>query len=267
MWKKKPKAPQDKPARKGGPVKALQRGFFHLFNDKRPLTRTLFVGMMASVPAAGMVGLSQEHPSDARGPNGAAAAAAYSAQFNTLARDSHTVRISNEQSIMLEARAMELAARLSLDTNISEQDAVRISRAFLRDMQDDRFSDFIRQTYRDFADKGQFLEEARADALKNQGYGRMDAGDRANLVVGELHQMPAHEYGDFMMYYFIFFSSMQGVALGLLRRGTKRDNQLKQEKRNDTFASHKNELADLLAPKGASTPRPPAPPQDKPYRK
>lgn len=265
MWKKKPKTAA-KP-RKDGPLKGVQRGFFHLFNDKRPLTRTLFVGMMASVPAVGMVGMSQERPSDVRGPNGAAAAAAYSQEFNTLARDSHTVRISNEQSILLEARAMELAARLSLDANISERDAVRISRTFLRDMQDDRFSGFIRQTYRDFADKGQFLEEARADAMKNQGYGRLDEGDRANLVVGELHQLPAHDYGDFLMYYFIFFSSMQGVALGLLRRGTKRDNELKQEKRNDAFASHKSELADLLAPKGAATPRPPQPPRDEPYRK
>lgn len=272
--KKKPGTSQSNEIQKAGPFKRAERRFFHFFNDKGRKRRVILMGVLAYFPAATMADMQKEDPSTQRGANGAAQVEQYRGDFGRIARGTNTITISSDgtvvrtdsaRALQLEAQAMELAARLVNDTNISERDAQMLARQFLRDINDPAISRELRQIFGTIGNSSAFLNEARAEIRNNPALSG-DQGERANQVIAKAASLSAED-NDLFRYFFnylIFFMVFQSGAEALLRRGSRRDDKLKGEARVEILSDKIAELKASLTPKGQAEAAPaPATPAEK----
>ncbi len=269
MFKKKKQQQPPQPAglKKAGPLKRAERRFFNIFNDKSRKRRIVLLGMLAYLPAMTIAEMQKEDPSATRQAGGTEQVQQYRSEIGQITRDSNTITIGKDGTIvrgdsaraqMIEARTMDLAARLANDTKISEKDAQELTRMFLRDMNDPVISRDLARILSTMSASSAFLEEARAN-LTNMS---TDRGERAGQIISAAAEMKGDDslYG-YLFNYLIFFMLFQTGAEALLRRGSRRDDKLKKEEMTENFAERAAQIRAMLAPKGqepraAETPLP-----------
>lgn len=268
FFNKKKTADAASPAAKKASIgKKAERGFFHVFNDKSRGRRIMFSAAFVCLPASMAMGLMEKDPADAQGTKGPQHVQQYQNEISSLVRDSHSIRINAEglpassidaaRDAELNQRANALAQRLILDSEISERDAQRLARQFLRDMQDHTVMRAVQHTYAKLQKNSAYLFEAREKTGIHDV--TTATGAKADQV---LSSAASQSGGDYMWHLFMVYGLMFGVFDGALsaalRAGRRRDDELKQEQRTDNFRDAKSELDSLLTPKnkpGASTPR------------
>lgn len=268
FFNKKKTADTPSPAAKKTSLgKKAERGFFHIFNDKSRGRRIMFSAAFVCLPASMAMGFMEKDPADAQGTKGPLHVQQYQQEIRTLVRDSHSIRINAQglpasnidatRDAELNQRANALAQRLILDSEISERDAQRLAHQFLRDMQDHTVMQAVQRTYAKLQKNSAFLFEAR------ESTGIYDATSatpaKADAVLSSAaDKSGSHYMWDLFIVYGIMFGLFDGALSSALRAGRRRDDELKQEQRSDTFRDAKSELDSLLTPKtkpGASSPR------------
>ena len=275
MFKKK-KQQEPNGIKKAGPFKRMERRFFNIFNDKGRKKSVVLLGVLAYLPAMTIAEMQKEDPNTQRQNGGAEQVQQYRSEISQITRDGNTITINSdgtiargdaERAMQIEARTMDLAARLANDTKISEQDALELTRQFMRDMNDPVISRELRQVLGVMGASTAFLEEARAHLTNLPA----DQGARANQIISTAASMQADDslYG-YLLNYLMFFMLFQTGAEALLRRGTRRDDKLKKDELIENFSERAAQIRAMLTPKGqdpraAETPA--AAPAEKPAAK
>ncbi len=259
MFKKKKTTTPASPVKKAGIVKKAERRFFSLFNDKSRLRRTILTSMMLTVPA--MMLTDHEDPSAQRGSQGAEHVQQYRSEISQITREGNTIRISGDGTVAasdaqraqaLEARAEALAARLAGDAQISEQDAQQLTRMFLRDINNPVFGKELRQMLDSLADNSAFLNEARERLSTGQ-----NASPGAERIIDKASAMNSSDFTySYMYHYFLMMMLLETAVMGLLRRGSKRDDKLKKEELIEDFSERAAQIRAMLTPKGQTPPTP-----------
>lgn len=261
MSKNKKNASPVPPAHKAGPLKKAERRFFNVFNDKGSWKRLMLTGVI-SVPAALI--LPNRAPSTTVTPEGAEHVVQYQSEISRLARDSHTLRISSADTAVgafdakaFDATATMLAARLATDAQISEKDAQQLARMFLQDINDPVIGPELRRVIEGIADNGAFLEEARAKA---------PSASTQQIVSSAAKLNRWDRLSEYMHIYICMLLFFEATLTGILRRGSRRDDKLKQEKMIEDFSDRAAQVRAMLTPKGQA-PRAPEPPITTPPQK
>ncbi len=262
MSKKKKTTQPVPPVHKAGPLKKAERRFFNVFNDKGNWRRLMLTSVMISVPASLITG--DKDPSTIATPEGAEHVVQYQSEISRLARDSHTLRISSADTAAgafdakaFDATATMLAARLATDAQISEKDAQQLASMFLQDINDPVIGPELRRVIEGIADNGAFLEEARARAPSAS----------TQQIVSSAATLNARDHLSRYMYnYFILLLFFETTLTGILRRASRRDDKLKQEKMIEDFSDRAAQVRAMLTPKGQA-PRAPEPPITTPPQK
>lgn len=250
FWKKKDQPADKKPSR--SLRKKAERRFFHVFNNKSKARRVVFVGILAWFPAYGGTLLMQDVPDTERKPDSAEKVQQYEGDIRRIAANSRDAATA----VTVNIDGVELAKRLALDTGISEQDARLLARQFLRDVESGNINPSLMRVMRGIESNAAFLDEARAE-IDAASSGGNDAA-RVIDILKEANKMDNDSYWyRFFIAYVFLFPAMQSGVNTMLRRGARRDDELKQEERREVIEDKVRDIRDMMAPK-SPLPKPPA---------
>lgn len=260
--RKNPSQPDTFPPRpaRAGIAKRLQRRFFAVFNDKAQKRRMRITSALA-LPVAVFFGQVHEPPSQAREDGGAAKVWELQQQIQDLARSSHSQEFrANSNEARVESELVAIA--LMYDHRISEYDAQQLARKFLREVKDPAFNAFAHEVIQSIGKDAYYLQNARENLLGTDAYKKLPNGtEQMRAVMNEMEDGEPLwlEAARSLQLYFILFVIFEMGTRGLFRRGSRRDDKLKQEERAELVHDAAAKLKELLAPKGNTTS--PTPPQ------
>jgi hypothetical protein len=265
---------KDRPAPAAQAAKKLERGFFHVFSDKSRGRRVVFVGLLAWLPSFGIADGMREDPDTARSGRGAAQVEHYNREIGRMIRDSHTATVtgaladparSYEENAALadiDARARYLAQRLALDADISEKDAETLARQFLRGVQEGAITQESVRRLIAVQGNAAFLRDARArdDISALPAATPVEQNAKARQIADAASGMDSEDFWyQFFLNYIIAFAFMKAGVNGLLKRGARRDDTLKDEARKENIGADLRDIREMLKPKGPAGGKPPAP--------
>lgn len=277
MFKKKKKktTEQQQAQRKAGPIKRAERAIFKIFNDKSRKRHKVMMAALLAPPALMMAQFWHQDPSTERQTGGAEQVQQYTREISQLAQEIRAFAITPQgvvvrgdaaQLVALDNRIEALAHRLALDTKISEQDALNLTRQFMREINSPIVGPQLREMLKEITDNAAYLEEARR-TLSRQGVNHNHEGMQASEVVATADGKNTRDY----MYDFLLAFLWANLIFGdnfrsLLRRASKRNEKLQHEEKKEQFVDHVAELRAMLTPKGQE-PRPAATPLPAPESK
>ncbi len=234
----KPKAPLAKKA---------ERGFFHIFNNKSKARRVAFVGVLAWLPAWGGTMVMQETPDTKRGADGAAQVQKYESDISRIAQNSQTT------TTLAAARidSADLVKRLVEDTSLSEQDAEDLARRFLNDVETGNIDPSVVRMMRSLYLNTEYLEEARVAVANSTS--DVNIADRVISTLEKADDMNDSDYWyRFFLTYVFIFPAMQAGVNAMLRRGARRDDELKKEETREIAQDKIRDIRDMLTPRSQS---------------
>lgn len=264
--KKKPaeKQPTGLPSLpKAGPLKRAERALFKVFNAKSRRRHKVMMALLLTPPALGVATFWHNDPSTERQTGGTEQVQQYTREIGEIARDSRAFAITPDgavvrgdaaQLVALDNRIQALAQRLALDTKISEQDALDLTRQFMRDINSPVVGPQLRAMLADLVDDAAYLEEARR-SLERRGVSHDHPGMQAAEVLAKADRKSNIDFlYDFLIGFFFMNMVLGDNFRNLLTRATRRSEKLQHEEKKEQFVDHLTELRAMLAPKGTTPP-------------
>lgn len=271
MFKKK-KKPTEKqrsataPIAKAGPLKRAERALFKVFNAKSRRRHKVMMALLLTPPALGVATFWHNDPSTERQTGGTEQVQQYTREIGEIARDTRAFAISPDgavvrgdaaQLVALDNRIQALAQRLALDTKISEQDALDLTRQFMRDINSPVVGPQLRAMLADLVDDAAYLEEAR-HSLERRGVNHDHPAMQAAEVLSRAdHKSDMDFLYDFLIGFFFMNMMLGDNFRNLLTRATRRSEKLQHEEKKEQFVDHLAELRAMLTPKGTTPPAAP----------
>ena len=270
MFNKKKKPAEKKPSaltppQKAGVLKRAERALFKVFNQKSRRRHKVLMALLLTPPALGVATFWHNDPSSERQQGGAEQVQQYTREISEIARDTRAFAITPEgavvrgdaaQLVALDNRIQALAPRLALDTKISEQDALDLTRQFMRDINSPIVGPQLRAMLGDLVDNAAYLEEARR-SLERSGATENHPGMRAADVLAKADQKDRWDFiYDFLLGFFFMNMVLGDNFRSLLARAGRRNEKLQHEEKKEQFVDHVAELRAMLTPKGATPPAP-----------
>ncbi len=237
----------DKPAKKKpGIAKKAERKFFHYFNDKSKGRRAVFMGMLAVAPTYFVSGVFNEDASTQRANNQTAVVSMqnYEREIDGLTRVTPTAPAST-----VEQRATDLATRVILDRNLSENDKYRLSVRFLErtNMPESSTAESL---FERAAVRAPYIQNNLSVSYNDPRLTGVSNVDKAKHVLNESFMSSLYDKGsDYFIAYFLFFSFFELRARRVLQKGREKDDKLKQEVRTETAEEKLARLKELITPK------------------
>ncbi len=260
------------PPKPPGFFKRMERRFFNVFNDKSSKRRKNAMRLMLLPAALGVAGYWHDDPSKIRGSGGAEQVEQYRRDIHQIAMDSRAFAITPDGYVVrgdvkalvdLDNRMKALATQLALDARISEQDALDLTRQFIRDINDPVVGKQLRETLEALSENAAFLDDARK-ALARQGVDHGNNGMQAAEVLDKADSKGTSDYlSDLLIAYLLLKVLFGDNVMNMLRRGSRRDDQLKKEERAEIILDNAAKIRAMLTPKGETPPPadvPPPPP-------
>lgn len=261
-----PEMPQAKPVTK--PVSwHAKRKFYHVFNDKSTGRRVAFSALLVYAPTAMLVNVYDRDPSSERAPGGAEQVQKYATEVDQLARAFRGAEATSanlpkatdadiERLRSLNARGAELAARITMDNHISEQDARELARRF-EGQTSSNLS--VTRHFERIDDGAPSLAEARGRLSQDPAFSRADDAGKAQAVQAEANSSTFWNYWtSFLIVYFVFFNMFDRNLKNQLAKGRRKDDDFIHEEIKDKIDSEKDVLKELLKPSAPKdAPKPP----------
>lgn len=273
MKKKKPEPPAATAVPKAGLYKRIERRFFKIFNDKTAKRRKALLTLMLIPSAFGMSHVWHDDPSTDRQAGGAEQVRDYTQEISQIARDTKAFAITPDgvvvrgdaaQLVALDKRIQALANQLVLDTKISEQDALDLTRQFMREINSPVVGPQLLETLSALTENAAFIQDAR-DALIRSGATQDHPGMRAAQILNEAdNQSDGDYFYDFLIGFLLMKLLFGDNLLAMIRRGSRRNDVLQRQEDKEIYTDRLIELREMLKPKTTaqqSPTKPTTPPQ------